>query len=118
MRAAAPVLFLLCACVGPPAPDVEICRDIIARVCLEPVCGSVAAKLSLPVMGCETDLQARTGCGDGEFAFTTPSRNRVLDCRLPMVRESTTRQTHPSCEYIDESLRNCPDLVKFLGGTP
>ncbi len=114
----APVLFLLCACVGPPAPDVELCRDVITRLCAEPVCSGVTAKLNTPAMGCEAELQRRSGCDVAEFAFTTPTRDRVLECRLPLVRESNLVVAHPPCEYVDETFRNCPDLVGFLGGTP
>jgi len=118
VRAALSVLWLVSGCVGPPAPDVEICRDIIARVCAQPVCAAVAVKLDLPAMGCETTLQARTTCDDVAFTFTAPGRSRILECRLPLVRESTTVGAKPSCENLDESIRNCPDLVRFLGGTP
>lgn len=118
VRAAAffPLLFL--ACVGPPAPDYELCRDVITRLCAEPVCVTAATRLDLPALGCEAELEARTGCGSADFQFTTPSREQVLNCRLPLVRESDSRQAAPSCEYVDETLRNCPDLVVFLGGTP
>jgi hypothetical protein len=118
VRALLPVLLFLCACVGPDAPDVEICRDVITRVCAEPVCSSAAVKLNLPAMDCVAALQARTGCADVAFTFTSPTRARFLDCRLPLVRESATVGAKPSCEYLDESIRNCPDLVSFLGGTP
>lgn len=110
--------FLLAGCVGPPAPDAELCRDVIVRLCAEPPCVSAATRLALPAMDCEATLEARAGCGATDFAFTTPTRERVLECRLPLVRESPDRSAHPSCEYVDETVRNCPDLVVFLGGTP
>lgn len=114
-------LALLClvfftACVGPPAPDAELCRDVIERLCAPPACSIASTRLGLPAEGCVTELVKRTGCDDPGFTFTTPSRERVLDCRLPLVRESIVRGAHPSCDYVDESFRNCPDLVNFLGG--
>jgi hypothetical protein len=118
LRSALPFVLFLSACVGPPAPDVEICRDVISRVCAQPVCTSAAVQLNLPTMDCEATLQTRTTCADVNFTFTSPTRNRFLECRLPLVRESTTVGAKPSCDNVDESFRNCPDLVRFLGGTP
>lgn len=118
VRVAAILSLLLLSCVGPPAPDVEICRDVINRLCLDPQCPTATARLNLPVMGCQVELETRTGCGASDFVFTSPTRDQVLACRLPLVRESNERQAKPSCEYVDETIRNCPDLVRFLGGTP
>lgn len=110
-------LFLL-SCVGPPAPDYEVCRDVITRLCAEPTCVSAATRLNLPAMGCQAELETRTGCNSADFVFTTPAREQVLTCRLPLVRDSAMRSAKPSCEYVDETIRICPDLVVFLGGTP
>jgi hypothetical protein len=118
VRPAAFSALLLLSCVGPVAPDAELCRDVIARFCAEPTCPTAATRLKLPVMGCQVELETRTGCGATDFAFTSPTRDQVLACRLPLVRESAQRAAHPSCEYVDETIRNCPDLVIFLGGTP
>ena len=118
VRAAAILLLPLLSCMGPPAPDAELCRDVIARFCSEPTCPTAQTRLRLPVMGCAAELELRTGCSSAEFAFTSPTRNQVLACRLPLVRESDQRSAHPSCDYVDETIRNCPDLVVFLGGTP
>ncbi len=96
----------------------EICRDVITRLCLGPVCPSTATKLGVTDMACEATLLTRTGCDRTEFAFTAPDRPRVLDCRLPLVRESTSKLVKASCENVDESFRNCPDLISFLGGLP
>lgn len=118
VRAAAFATVMLLSCVGPPAPDAEICRDVIARFCAEPVCVTAATRLKLPVENCAVELETRTGCNATDFAFTSPTRDQVLTCRLPLVRESDQRSAHPSCDYVDETIRNCPDLVVFLGGTP
>lgn len=118
VRAAVFFPFFLLSCVGPPAPDHELCRDVITRLCAQPVCATAQTRLALPEMNCAVELEQRTGCNSAEFVFTTPSRERVLDCRLPLVRESDNRAAKPSCDYVDETLRNCPDLISFLGGTP
>ena len=119
VRAALPLLLSLSACVGPPAPDPELCRDVIERVCASRSgCSPATTRLNLPAEDCVATLATRAGCDAAEFTFTTPSRDRVLECRLPLVRESTTRGAAPSCDYVDETLRLCPDLVTFLGGTP
>lgn len=111
--------LMLSACVGPPAPDAELCRDVIARLCAEPTCPNAQVRLVLPESGaCVTQLEQKSGCDDPNFTFTTPTRARVLECRLPLVRESDNRSSHPSCDYVDETLRICPDLVTFLGGRP
>lgn len=118
VRAAAIFTLFLLSCVGPSAPDSELCRDVIGRLCAAPTCPTAQSRLSLPAMNCETDLETRTGCGAADFSFTSPSRSQVLSCRLPLVRESAVRSAHPSCDYVDETIRNCPDLVVFLGGRP
>jgi hypothetical protein len=120
VRAAAFACLFLLSCVGPPAPDAELCRDVIARLCAPPPCVTASTRLGLPAEGCETELEARTGCGSSDFLFsnTAITRAEVLSCRLPLVRESDLRSAHPSCEFVDETIRNCPNLVVFLGGTP
>ena len=120
VRAAAFSCLFLLPCVGPPAPDAELCRDVIARLCAQPACTTAITRLNLPAENCETELETRTGCGATDFAFTSSNMTRaeVLTCRLPLVRESNERSAHPSCEFVDETIRNCPNLVVFLGGTP
>ena len=120
VRAAAFSCLFLLSCVGPPAPDAELCRDVIARLCAQPACTTAITRLNLPAENCETELETRTGCGATDFAFTSSNMTRaeVLTCRLPLVRESNERSAHPSCEFVDETIRNCPNLVVFLGGTP
>jgi hypothetical protein len=113
-----PVAFalLLCACLGPPAPDVELCRDVISRLCLGPVCEAALSALTVEPATCEATLLARTGCSDDAFAFSVPTRNRVLECRIPLVRVSTARLVHPWCDDVAEALSTCPDLALFLKG--
>ena len=118
VRVAAIPLLLSLSCMGPPAPDAELCRDVIARFCAEPTCPTAQTRLVLPVMGCATELETRTGCNAPEFVFTSPTRTQVLACRLPLVRDDAQRSAHPSCDSVDETIRNCSDLVVFLGGTP
>lgn len=118
MRVVGVCSLLLLGCMGPPAPDAELCRDVIARVCVPPVCPNAAVRLALPEMDCTVKLQARTGCDSLDFAFTSPSRARVLECRLPLVRAGETIDVHPACDDVDETVRVCPDVVRFLGGTP
>ncbi len=94
----------------------EVCRDVIDRLCIEP-CSGASLRLSLPETGCAEALRARTGCDADGFTFSSPDRARVLECRLPLVRESDQRLAVPSCSLVDEALTTCPDLVTFLGGT-
>ncbi|GMU60499.1 MAG: hypothetical protein AMXMBFR34_22620 [Myxococcaceae bacterium] len=103
-------------CYGPPAPDVAICRDIITRLCIGPVCTSTQAALNVPEDGCETELLARTGCGSEEFAFTTPERPRVLQCRKPLIRVSASTYVKAPCPDVDEMFATCPDMTAFLNG--
>lgn len=112
------VVLLSSACVGPDAPDVEVCRDVIERFCAAGSCTSLSTRLSLPTMDCVSTLEQRTGCSKPDFLFSTPDRATVLNCRLPLVRAGETRGTVPSCDDADETVRNCPSLVTFLGGTP
>jgi hypothetical protein len=113
-----PVVFLLpfLACAGPPAPDVELCHDVITRLCLGPVCDVAKSALTVDETTCEETLTTRTGCGLDGFAFKVPSRERFLECRQPLVRTSTSRLTKPGCDEVGEALSTCPDLVLFLKG--
>lgn len=104
-------------CEGPPAPDSALCRDVIERVCIAQ-CAAATLQLNLPAMECETELLRRTGCDSPLFEFTTPDRSRVLECRLPLVRNSVDRFAPPPCDYVDETIRICPDVARFLGGNP
>jgi hypothetical protein len=109
-------LAFLLACSGPPAPDAALCQDVITRMCLARTCPGVGEQLALGNMDCQSTLQERTACGGEDFTFTQLSRERVLRCRLPLVRQSTDPGKAPSCEDVDEVLEDCPDLINFLGG--
>ncbi len=106
----------LVTCAGPEAPDPVLCRDVITRLCVSPHCSSVDAQLS-PGTECVAALSMKTGCDSDSFAFSTPSRNRVLECRVPLVRLGAERTASPGCDNVDEMFINCPDVVAFLRGS-
>jgi hypothetical protein len=108
-------LAFVFACSGPPAPDAALCQDVITRMCQARACPGVNEQLDLGNNDCQTTLRQRTGCGDEDFTFTEPSRERVLRCRLPLVRQSTDPGKAPVCEDVAEVLEDCPDLMGFLG---
>lgn len=115
-------LVLACApllgCVGSPAPDAALCRDVIHRLCHAPRCAVVDAAFPYEAQ-CEESLQTRSGCAAEDFSFTTPSRARVLECRLPLVRVGTGVEQKPSCDDVAETIERCDDLVLFLNeGAP
>jgi hypothetical protein len=116
VRSVLPLVVLLSACVGPPAADAELCRDLITRLCLGPRCALVDSQLVVDDT-CEPTLLERTGCGADDFAFVAPSRPRVLECRLPLIRVSVSHGVQPGCDNVAETFANCPELVSFLGGT-
>ncbi|MBN1207180.1 MAG: hypothetical protein JXB05_20010 [Myxococcaceae bacterium] len=109
-------LALMCACSGPPAPDAALCQDVITRLCLARSCAGVNERLALGNEDCQPTLRERTGCGAEDFTFSEPSRERVLSCRLPLVRQSTDPDKAPACEDVADVVEDCPDLVGFLGG--
>ncbi|MFZ5439396.1 MAG: hypothetical protein ACOZQL_05270 [Myxococcota bacterium] len=82
------------------------------------MCTVAGVRFGLPAEGCVDTLAQRARCDDPDFAFTTPSRSRVLDCRLALVRASSVRGAHPACDDVDEMIRDCPDLVALFGGSP
>ncbi len=88
-------LACLLACSGPPAPDAALCQDVISRVCLARTCAGVSEQLALGNNDCQGLLLQRTGCGDDAFAFTEPSRERVLSCRQPLVSGARIRARRP-----------------------
>ena len=115
MRRLALLLPLLSACAGPAAEDAAVCQDLVTRLCLQP-CAAVTQTLA-PGDACRETLLSRTGCGDAEFAFSTPSRGRFLECRAPLLRLSERVDVAPRCEDVSEVFSNCPDLVSFLKGS-
>jgi hypothetical protein len=110
------LLALSSSCAGPDAPDVALCQDVITRVCLARSCSGVNDRLALGNNDCQSTLRERTGCGADEFAFSEPSRERILTCRLPLVRKGTDPSRAPDCDDVDEVLEDCPDVIDFLGG--
>lgn len=113
------VVFAFVACAGPPAPDGAICRDMIHRICIPPKCSSVS-NLNLDGgtgnASCESILQVRTGCDSDDFEFTTPSRDRVLECRVPLLRAGKDIEQHPDCLDVDQLIYECQDVTRFLQG--
>ena len=111
-------VLLVGACAGPPAPDATLCRDVVQRLCMGPICAVVDAKLA-PGETCAPTLVARAGCDSDDLELVKPiDRNRLLECRIPLLRNGTSRLAYPGCENVAEALTACPDLVRFLGGTP
>jgi len=109
-------LACLLACSGPPAPDAALCQDVVTRVCLARTCAGVSEQLALGNNDCQALLLQRTGCGDDAFAFSEPSRERFISCRQPLVKRSTDSGKAPTCEEVAAVVRECPDVVDFLGG--
>lgn len=110
------------SCQGPAAEDVALCRDTIQRLCAQPVCDEVTTTLAVPpTADCQATLQARTGCGADDFAFgaaNAPTRERFLDCRVPLMRNGNTVGTPPACDDVFEAFDRCPDFASFFGGRP
>jgi hypothetical protein len=111
------VLFGVVAvsCNGGPAPDGALCRDTIHRLCNSPRCSSTSV-LSIPDTGCEQVLQQRTGCDQESFEFTTPARDRFIECRAPLTRAGNSSDTHPDCIDVDTMLTECLDVTHFFQG--
>ncbi len=107
--------MVLGACVGPAAPDAAVCRDVVVRLCLNPVCGLVTSQLNVGA-DCAASLTQRLGCDAEDFAFTVPTRDRWLECRIPLVRDGASQLTHPACENVAEVLASCPDIERALKG--
>ncbi|MDP1917501.1 MAG: hypothetical protein Q8L14_14770 [Myxococcales bacterium] len=111
-------VVLVMGCSGPEAPDAAVCRDIVTRLCLGPVCDVTTQKLGVDAGTCESTLLMRTGCGSDSFSFMSPTRAQVLDCRVPLLRQGTSQKVKSSCADVAEVFTDCPDLVRFYGGTP
>lgn len=109
-------LAWLLACSGPPAPDAALCQDVVTRLCQARACPGLNEQLALGTQDCQATLLQRTSCGVEEFAFSEPSRERFLFCRQPLVKRSTDPGKAPTCEEVATVVRDCPDVVDFLGG--
>src|SRR5262245_45438553 len=95
------IAAIAAACSGPPAPDAAICRDVIHRLCRPARCAEVTATLEVGDT-CEFALLARTGCQSDDFAFPDAlPRERVLECRLALLRRGLDPEQHPGCEDVD-----------------
>ncbi|MCP3139173.1 hypothetical protein [Pyxidicoccus xibeiensis] len=111
-------LLCLAACSGPDAPDAAVCQDVVIRLCQTAACPGVSDGLGVPIP-CESTLLERTGCGAEEFTFSTPTRERFLDCREPLLSRGTTTERPPACEDTTRLLTTCPDVADFFrGGQP
>jgi len=98
------------ACVGPPASDAALCRDVAHRICNSD-CALQRNQISAPSKDCEATLNARTGCDDENFMFD--SRYNFISCRAPLVRAGDDVDVPPNCEDIDDMYRACPSTVAF-----
>ena len=108
-------LILVAACAGPAAPDAALCRDLIARLCVEPRCSEVDSRLSVSST-CEATLLSRTGCASDDFEFVDPPRTAWLSCRAIVVRSGTTTGAHPLCNDVGDMLNTCSEVTAALGG--
>lgn len=120
MKAAATMAMVLTlmGCDGPSAPDPAVCRDFIHRICINPVCAETSVLKADAGAACDAILQARTGCDSETFKFTTPSRERFLTCRAPLLNAGDTVEVHPACGDVTQSFEQCPDVVRMLRGIP
>lgn len=75
-----------------------------------------------PAKDCLADLTQRVGCANDEFTWGEagrPTRERILDCRLPLIRSGDDVTRAPRCEEVEETFDRCPDIERlFDGGTP
>lgn len=111
-------LLLASACQGPQADDAAICNDVIRRVCSSPLCDGLNERLALGGNGCVDVVTARAGCNAEGFAWgdnDRPSRDRVLECRLPLIRSGDSVTNAPACTDIDEMFDRCADIERLLG---
>jgi hypothetical protein len=105
--------LLLVGCLGPPAPDVEVCRDVIRKVC--GACSQAQQEVDATAQ-CADTLLSRTGCRADDFVFTAPDRSQVLACREGLLTGGTAVVSVPPCEDAVNALRGCPELTVFLRG--
>ena len=102
-------------CVGPPASDVEVCRDLVHRLCLSEVCPQVVPLVPTG-RACEATLREATGCAQETFSFIRPSREQFLSCRADLLKAGQGPEQHPACADVGQSFSRCPDLVQLLKG--
>ncbi len=112
------MLLVLVGCDGPPAPDPAVCRDFIHRICINPVCTQTSILNADAGVACDQILQARTGCDSEVFKFTSPTRDRFLLCRAPLLNAGDSVEVHPACGDVAQSFERCPDVVRMLQGIP
>lgn len=91
-----------------------MCRDLVHRLCIPTRCAR-AVNLA-PEATCEETLLARTGCVADDFEFSAPTRDRFLECRVPLLHAGTNVETHPDCLDVEQLLNECPDVERFLLG--
>ncbi|WP_240359055.1 hypothetical protein [Pyxidicoccus trucidator] len=117
LRFLGPLVFLS-ACSGPAAPDAAVCQDVVIRLCQTASCPGVGTELA-PGTDCVLSLQERTGCGGVDFTFTSPTRERFLDCRELLLSNGTSTEQPPACDDTLRFLFECPDVAGFFqGGQP
>lgn len=107
------VVLLMVGCAGPEAPDGALCRDVVTRLCAPPLCTEALRSLSVEEKTCEATLLQRTGCDAAEFTFTQPSRARVVECRVPLLRQGASQRAKVSCADVAEVFTDCPDFEAF-----
>jgi len=111
-----PGWLLGAGCVGAPAPDADLCRDLITRLCAAPTrCPGVDAQLSV-TDSCEDTLLTRSGCSNDGFTFSSPNRAEWLECRAIVVRSGIGREVLPECVDVSQMLTQCPGVVTLLKG--
>lgn len=110
MRLLSALVLALAGCVGPPAPDVELCRDVVSRLCEARGCEDVARELALDVEGaeaCATTLAARAGCVDEGFRFgetVSVDRESFVECRKRLLDTSASGETLVVCSEASSFL--------------
>ncbi|WP_228558388.1 hypothetical protein [Myxococcus sp. AB056] len=65
-------------------------------------------------LSCEATLLRRTGCEDDAFTFASLTRERVLECREPLLSWGTSTDHPPTCADATRFLTECPDVAGFF----
>ncbi|MFN0063605.1 MAG: hypothetical protein ACKVPX_13945 [Myxococcaceae bacterium] len=102
------------SCIGPQAPDAVICQDVAARLCRSAGCTAVAGRL--PGSDCAALLVGQAGCGTPDYAFTSPERERVLSCRITLMRSEDDAVLQ--CQAAADFLEACADVAAVYGVAP